>query len=116
MAQEDAEFENVISTCAFNLIKDGMPIFPGRIFPRVVELYDGLSDTLQHIMFVTPFAWADHNPQTRMFADRNVTFLQALPISQAEMDYAAENGPDQLEELFEEGQIDVYDIDRDSVV
>lgn len=45
-----------------------------------------------------------------------VTFLQAVPISEAEYQHVVDNGAGSLEDLFVEAQIDVYDLDRPSVV
>lgn len=47
-ATRTREFPNVISTCAFSVIKDGWAIAPGAIFPDVVAMY-GISRTLRHV-------------------------------------------------------------------
>ena len=45
-----------------------------------------------------------------------VAWLQAVPISDPERDLAEREGSDSLEDLFERQQIDVFDLDRPSVV
>lgn len=106
------DFENVLSTCAFNVIKDKWSIGPGIVFRDVISLYD-MSGTMAHVMFVTPFLW---DLPARDGSVGKIAFLQAIPISESEYLYASENGPDALESLFEQEQIDVYDIDRPPVV
>lgn len=112
-ATRTREFPNVISTCAFSVIKDGWAIAPGAIFPDVVAMY-GISRTLRHVLFAPPTLWGD-GPTTIRFEAKTVAFLMAVPISERERAYAEENGSDALEALFERAQIDVYDIDRPCV-
>lgn len=107
-------FENVLSTCAFNVINDGWFVGPGVVFPDVLSMY-GLSDTLAHVIFVSPMLW-DGQVTTTTVEGRTLAFLQAIPISEAEYRFAETRGPDALEDLFERRQIDVFDIDRVSVV
>lgn len=109
-----AAFVNAISTCAFNILKDKMPIYPGAVFPRVLELYRGLSETLSHALFVDPFLWDDRFV-SRKTESKTVAFLQMVPISDDELDYLRANGASALEEEFERKQIDVFDINRKSV-
>jgi antitoxin YqcF len=59
-AQGDGE--NILATCAFNVINSGMIIRPGIIFPRVVELYRPKSP-MRHILFTDPYLW-DLKPST----------------------------------------------------
>lgn len=110
MAEEETDFSLAISTCGFNMIRDKMPIFPD-----VLELYPGLLDTLKNVMFVSPTAW-DSSPETQDIQGRKVTFLQLLQISGGEMMYAKSNGSEALEDLLEKKNIDIYDIDRESVI
>jgi antitoxin YqcF len=108
------DFVNALSTCAFNVIKDGMPIYPGIVFPRILELYKGLSSTLSHAFFVDPFLWDDEF-RSRQTAIRTIVFLQMVPISDQEYAFIHSNGADALEAEFERQNIDVYDINRSSV-
>lgn len=112
---EAEEFVNALSTCAFNIIKDRMPVHPGAVFERVFDLYDGLSSTLSHAFFVDPVLW-DEDFASKEMKTKTVAFLQLIPISDAELAFLHEKGPDALEDEFEKQQIDIFDINRPSVV
>ncbi len=47
---------------------------------------------------------------------KKVAWLLAIPISEAERSFAINNGSNKLEDLFEKHQIDIYDLDRSSIV
>lgn len=106
------QFANVISTAALNVIKDRWFVYPGRIFPNVVATYYP-AFVMKHLLFLPPFLW---DFQTQEFPDKTVAWLLAVPVSENEMQYARTNGPDALEELFEHKQIDLFDLERPSVV
>ena len=107
-------FANVITTCAFNVINDGAPLFPGVIHGEAIGLY-GLSSTLRHILFVSPFVW-ENRPETLILPGRKVAWLMAVPITEAERAHAAIHGSAALEEIFEQQDIDIFDVERPSVV
>ncbi len=106
------EAANILAICAFNMIKEDFEIGMGVIFADAAGTYLPNSD-MKHIMFVAPFLW---ELETQDLQDKKVAWLQAVPISEAELEYAEEHGTEALEDLFVEKQIDVYDLDRKSVV
>lgn len=106
------EAANILAICAFNMIKENFEIGPGAIFADAAGTYLPDSD-MKHIMFVAPFLW---ELETQDLANKKAAWLQAVPISEAELEYAEEHGTEALEDLFVEKQIDVYDLDRKSVV
>ncbi len=108
------DFANVMATCAFNVINDGAPLWPGVIHGQAMGLYD-LSTTLRHVMFVSPFLWGER-PETLKLPGRTVAWLMAVPITEAERAYAAEHGSNALEQLFEREDINIFDANRPSVV
>ncbi len=69
---------------------------------------------MAHLLFVRPFLWDDRLKTIDVEA-RRVGWLQAVPISQAELETALARGVPALEAAFEHQQIDVFDIDRASV-
>ena len=87
----DAELEyfpNIIADCGFNIVRGEYSISPGAVYPNIIRNY---------------------YPNAK-----------AIPITEAELQFlekhGAEAGPQKLEALFEEHQIDVYDFMRPSVV
>lgn len=111
---EFKEFGNIISTCAFNIINSGYECYPGIIYPNVVKMYyEDLE--MQHIMLVDPFLW-DDKLDTLTFDDKIVEWLQAIPISDFEYAYAKEHGSDALGDLLEKANIDILDLERESII
>ncbi|MEU6130987.1 suppressor of fused domain protein [Saccharopolyspora sp. NPDC047091] len=112
-ATDNSKFPNIISTIAFFIINDKWFCSPGSTFPNVVSMYYPEA-TMRHILFVPPFLWKD-NLETLRFPDKTVAWLQAVPISENEKQYAEANGPEALEDIFVDHQIDVFDLNRTSV-
>ena len=107
-------YDNAVATAAFNVINSGWFYYPGAICPDVLSLYVP-STTMKHFLFVPPFLWEDELP-TMELEHRKIAWLLALPISDEEQSFAESNGSDELEELFQEHQIDIFDLERPSVV
>jgi len=106
-------FPNILGSCAFNIINTKYTCYPGAIFQNIVKYY--LPDSpMKHILFLPPFLWED-KLTTLSFKDKKVAWLLAVPISEKEFEYAKEHGTDALETLFEEHQIDIFDLKRNSV-
>lgn len=108
------KYSNVISTCAFNIINSHFKCYPDAIFKRIVEMYYP-SFLMKHILFIPPFGW-DKEFHTLEFPTKKVAWLLATPISELEFRLAEEKGVDLLKSLFEEKQIDIYDLNRKSVI
>jgi antitoxin YqcF len=110
-AQGDGE--NILATCAFNVINSGMIIRPGIIFPGVVAMYRSNSP-MRHILFADPYLW---DLETKHFSTKVVAWLIAVPISDAELEFARARGSgDDLSSLLAEKAIDEFDLDRHSVI
>ncbi|WP_305616337.1 suppressor of fused domain protein [Novosphingobium sp.] len=103
---------HILASCAFEAMNDGANIGPGEILEDVVALYHP-DFVMQHAMLVDPFLW---DMESQQLETRTVAFLQIIPISTAEADYAEANGPDALQDRFVAEQIDVYDLERSSVI
>ncbi|MCJ2033034.1 suppressor of fused domain protein [Methylobacterium sp. J-068] len=113
-ASAKAGFATVLAACAFQVINARWFLAPGIVFPGILENL-GVSDTLEHILFVPPFLW-ENRLQTMETPDRALAFLLAVPISNAEYAFAQESGGDALEDLFAERGADPFDLDRPSVL
>lgn len=62
---------------------------------------------LPHVMFTTPFQWPD---MSRVELDGTTVYpLLAVPISEAERQFAAAHGSDALESQWVERSVDVLD-------
>jgi len=107
-------FGNAIATVAFFMIKDKWFCGPGVVFETMLSMYK-LSATMQHLYFTAPSQWPALNT-TLELATKKVTWLWAIPISQAESRFIAEQGEERFEELLEESGADVFDIYRPSIV
>jgi antitoxin YqcF len=112
LRNEYQDAANILSTGAFAVINSKLKAKPGTVFPRVVELYAPQIE-MKHVFLVPPFLW---NLQTQEFSTKKVAWLLAVPISEKERNFVAENGSDALESLFEKRQIDIFDLDRKSIV
>ena len=113
-ASNTSGFDEVLATLSFCVINSHWFCAPGRIFPDVVSMH-GISSSLTDIYFASPFLWGDRLRSVEMDG-RLVAWLQAVPISRKERDFADNCGSDKLEDLFVEANIDIYDINRPSVV
>jgi hypothetical protein len=109
-----SDFANVLATLAFCVMNSKWFCAPGIIFPDIMKMYD-LSLTMSDIYFCHPFLWDDRLKSTRL-GKKDVAWLLAVPISKEESAFAKEFGSEKLEELFSEKDIDIYNLDRASVV
>jgi hypothetical protein len=109
-----AQGANVVATCAFNAFKDRMPTRPDVIHPNAVALYRP-ETPVPHALLTDPFIW-EPGPDILDIPEGKLAWLQIVPISEAERIYAAQRGPDVLTSLFEQQQIDIFDLERASVV
>lgn len=107
-------FDNALSTAAFCVINSGWVCKPGAIFPDVLKMY-AASDSMRHLAFFPPFLW-EGKLETLHFPERTVAWLLAVPISDGERQFSEREGADALESLFEEKQIDIFNLARPSVV
>lgn len=111
------EFEqaaNVLSTTAFYIWKDKYECRPGNVFKHMVDMY--IKDTdMKHIYFTQPFLWEDKLDQLQL-GSKKVAFLLMIPCSDAEVHYKLQHGDDAFEQLLQDNDIDIYDLNRKSVI
>jgi hypothetical protein len=76
------------------------------------------SKTLRHVLFVPPSSWDGSTKlnKTIKLGEKKLTWLLVVPISEKEYRFVEKEGSDKLENLFEEKQIDIFDLNRPSVV
>jgi antitoxin YqcF len=112
-ATEYEPFPNVLATCAFCIINSKLSVSHGKVFRDIIKMYYPNSE-MKHVLFVSPFLWEDL--KTLEFPNKKVAWLLALPISENEYLFAQENGTDSLEELFEQREINIFDLERESIL
>lgn len=108
------DFNNLISASAFHVIFSKWYCCPGMIYPDVVSQC-GISVTMNDVYFANPFLW-DNKLHNLKVNSSTVAWLLAVPISRGESNYARKFGTDKLEELFEKEDIDIFNLNRQSVV
>lgn len=101
-----------IAGCAFLL---GAPntVGPGTVYRNAISNQHSATTT-PHLMSVTPFCWNDFEP---LVTDQvYITWLQLVPVTEAEAQYCLDHGYGALDELFAQTQPDLFSIERGSVV
>lgn len=109
-----SNMDKVLATLAFNIINSKSFCAPGVIFQNALKMYD-LSAAMSDIYFTYPFIW-DNDLRSIQLMERTVAWLLAIPIAQKETEFAEKYGSAELEKLFAEKSIDIYDLNRASVV
>ena len=112
-ASDIKSYPNIIANCALLIIASNIKCYPGAIFKNAIDI-SNIKGGMKHVLFTTPFVW-DKSLETINFQDKKVTWLNAVPISQSELEYAENEGIEALEELFEKHQIDIFNLNRQSV-
>jgi hypothetical protein len=102
-----------LSTAAFFIMREKWFRCPGAVYETMFSMYD---DTLEmkHFAFHNPFLW--ERLRTTQLVTKTVSWLLAVPISERESLYCREHGWEALSDLFEQAQIDIFDLGRASVV
>jgi len=106
-------YPNIISSISFAVVNDKQECYPDAVFKHVVTINEA-SETLKHVLLVDPFLWSA-KLETLRFTQKATAWLQAVPISDGELNYLEKNGADALHELFTKHQIDVFNLNRVSV-
>lgn len=106
-------FANMLASAGFAVL-DGEFVYPDRILGGIVAgYYPDLE--MKHLLLMTPFLWGE---RLRSFdaAGRQVAFLQAVPISDAELDLALRTSVDEMTDLLMARGAEPTDLGRASVV
>jgi antitoxin YqcF len=109
---ESQFFGNVLATAAFCIINSRWFCAPGIIFPNVIPVPD---TPMKNIYFAYPFPWQDAFV-SRSLHERTVAWLLAVPVTDAETELASRFGPAELERQLEGAGIDLFDLNRASIV
>ncbi len=105
---------DVLAQCAFQVASGSLHVTPNTIVPNAVHAVDPGRST-RHVLLVVPFIWS--TLEILVERDEDVsTWLQAVPITDSELQFASRFGTDELFTRLESAGADVSDIDRASVV
>lgn len=104
-------FSNIVASTVFNIMEKKECSY-GVVIDNIIKEYM-VNSEMEHVYLMNPFLWDDLD--TIEFSDKWVTWLLVVPISEKEKQYAIQNGYMALEQLFEETQIDIFDLYRESV-
>lgn len=106
-------FPNMLATAAFEVL-GGEFVYPDRILGGIVETY--YPDLqMKHLLFMTPFLW-DDRLESFDAGGRQVAWLQAVPISNAEMEFARTNSVDEMTDLLQARGVEPTDLSRASAI
>jgi hypothetical protein len=105
---------NVISTAAFYIVQKRWLCCPGAILVNALKGYVFDSD-LKHLYFTVPFLWQDELKVVQL-RTKKVTWLLAIPITDAEHEYCKKHGDEKFEEMLERNRVNVFDLTRHSVI
>lgn len=112
-ASAETEYQNMLATAAFQVLKEGWLAAPGVVFPDLVSEY-GLSESLEHLLWVPPFPWEELNA-VEVSSTLTVHWLLGVPIAESERRLLIDQGYSALTRLLEEHDVEYYDLHRQPV-
>lgn len=111
---DETPFVTLLADIAHEVRSGGWTIALGTILPDVIQPYFPGS-TMQHLMLVHPFYWAEDFGVFEQEGLKSV-WLQIIPVSDSEYQFAVDQGIEALEEKLEASGADVFDRLRAPVV
>ena len=106
-------FPNMLASAAFTIMQSHTVYRPGMVMPNLVRRYH--PSELPHLYLTAPFLW-ERELKTLDCGTKKVSWLLAMPISEAERAYLQAHGDDAFEQLLERQLADFSNPDRESVV
>jgi hypothetical protein len=110
----DEKLDGVLATVGLNVTKHKLRLAPGVLFERAIDLYFP-GHALPHAMLILPFQWGAQMHKVELAA-KTIHPLVAVPVSQAERQFAADNSLHALEQVWQSQRVDILDWDRPSAV
>ena len=107
-------FDQALATTANFIMNQNLLCKPGTVFASVLDGFDA-SSQMKHFLFAVPSLWED-TLYPLQFKAKTVLWLQALPISDSEMQFAQEHGAGELGEKLVSENADLMDLGRAPVV
>jgi hypothetical protein len=113
-ASKNEFFPNVLAAAAFCIMWTRRLVYPGAVLENYVKEYYP-STPVPHLYLTAPFLW-EGTLKTLDCVTKKVSWLLAIPISESEKQYLHTHGDSELEGVFEQEQIDIFDLKRVSTV
>ncbi len=108
-------FPNLLSACAFELMCSRISCRHGCVGRDMVRTYVQFSP-MQHILFYRGAGlWKESLPALR-FPDKKVIWMTVLPLSDGELSFLEENGPEMTLFLLRDKGADLFDWGREPVI
>ena len=109
------QVSNILSTCGFYISKNKWNCKPNNVFESMVAMYYPQKE-VKHILFCRPFLWEDKLGDGLELENKTAHFLLCIPITERELEFKMKNGTNALSDLFEKNEVNIFDLDRKSVV
>jgi antitoxin YqcF len=103
---------HVLASCAFNVAHGLLTPHPDAIFPDAIAVNDAGDSPCRHAMLVLPFLWGDDGIPPLEKESAVTTWLQVVPITDAEKALAEADGPEALADHLQTAKVDVLDPSR----
>ena len=108
------DLPNILATGVFEVLDHDYTLYPGAVLRSVVAQY-ATGAAVKHLLLVSPFSWDGRLQRVTVDAGL-VTWLQAVPITDAELLIAIQEGSGALERRLESEHVDVFDLQRPSAI
>lgn len=105
----------ILSTAAFGIMQNHYTCGLGTVFQGILAGYLP-NDDMKHILFINPPPFWKERFGSIELEDFTLTWLCAQPISDAEFQYLKEHGLKALLDLFVEKNINIFDLNRKSIL
>lgn len=112
MASSVTTFGNMLAACVFNVAVDEYGIDPETIYPDIVSDYEP-DGAMKHMLITDVSSFEGLTSIDR--GTEIVTFLQAIPVSDPEFEFARRSGVEALVDRMAEAGVDILDLNRGSV-
>jgi len=107
-------FDRALANTANFIMQQKLLCKPGVIFANLLDGFDETSQ-MKHFLFAVPSLWQD-SLYPLQFKTKTVLWLQALPISESEMQFAQKSGAGELGQKLVDEKADLLDLQRPPVV
>lgn len=107
-------FTDVLAACVDDIFHLRFKLFPGAVYKNAfAEHYPELD--VKHLIFDTPNGW-ENDLLSLNLGTRQVAWIMAVPVTDEELQLFSRSDTGELQVLFEEKGVDLYDLERESVV